>query len=57
MPEQCVHHWLIKPAEGPISEGTCKKCGELREFKNSPEGEGEDLSWRVKSRKQARALT
>ncbi len=29
-----VHHWLIDEANGPESEGRCKKCGEVRAFKN-----------------------
>ncbi len=30
----CCHHWVIQPADGPISIGTCQVCGETREFKN-----------------------
>lgn len=30
----CCHHWSIQPATGPVSQGVCKNCGELREFKN-----------------------
>ena len=30
----CCHHWVIQPAEGPISNGSCQVCGESREFKN-----------------------
>jgi hypothetical protein len=37
----CCHHWIIQPAVGPISEGTCQKCGEVREFKNSIDYETE----------------
>jgi hypothetical protein len=33
--EICAHHWLIESPNGPTSRGTCKVCGELREFKNS----------------------
>ncbi|PKB70557.1 MAG: hypothetical protein BZY87_09900 [SAR202 cluster bacterium Io17-Chloro-G6] len=32
--ELCCHHWVISPAEGPVSNGSCKVCGETREFKN-----------------------
>lgn len=35
--DKCRHHWLIQPANGPISEGVCQVCGENREFKNSVE--------------------
>lgn len=31
----CAHHWVIAVPNGPISEGTCQRCGHLREFLNS----------------------
>ena len=31
---ECCHHWVIQPADGPISIGSCQVCGETREFKN-----------------------
>jgi hypothetical protein len=33
----CVHVWDILPAAGPTSQGTCRVCGETREFANSSE--------------------
>ena len=30
----CCHHWAIQPATGPVSQGVCRICGEVREFKN-----------------------
>ena len=30
----CQHHWLIQAADGPVSGGVCRVCGETREFKN-----------------------
>ena len=33
--ENC--HWIIDPPNGPVSTGTCKRCGETKEFKNSVE--------------------
>lgn len=33
--EQCIHQWHIDPPAGPISLGTCSKCGEQKEFVNS----------------------
>ncbi len=33
----CKHHWAIERANGPISKGTCRVCGEEREFNNSVE--------------------
>jgi len=32
---ECVHHWVIKPAQGPLSEGRCKRCKLTRDFENS----------------------
>ncbi|MGI8550186.1 MAG: hypothetical protein ACR2PL_05195 [Dehalococcoidia bacterium] len=31
----CRHHWKIAPPNGATSLGTCKVCGEEREFRNS----------------------
>ncbi len=31
----CQHHWVIEPANGPISWGVCQVCHEGKEFKNS----------------------
>ena len=31
---ECCHLWVIEPAEGPLSEGTCQKCGEAKTFTN-----------------------
>ena len=31
---ECRHHWVIQPADGPVSNGSCRICGETREFKN-----------------------
>jgi hypothetical protein len=31
---ECCHHWVIQPADGPVSNGSCQVCGESREFKN-----------------------
>lgn len=32
------HHFVIEPPDGPVSVGVCKRCGERREFRNSPPG-------------------
>jgi len=32
--EICIHHWVIQPANGPVSNGACQICGENREFEN-----------------------
>ena len=32
--EVCRHHWVIQPAAGPVSNGSCQICGENRKFKN-----------------------
>ena len=31
----CQHHWKIDSPRGALSQGTCKRCGEVREFRNS----------------------
>ncbi|MFH1650805.1 MAG: hypothetical protein ABID87_01695 [Chloroflexota bacterium] len=32
--ETCAHFWVIESPNGPTSVGTCKRCGERREFMN-----------------------
>ena len=34
----CQHYWVIQPATGPVSQGVCQNCSEIREFKNYVEG-------------------
>ena len=43
--EQCVHHWIIDPPDGPISKGSCKLCGAEKDFPN-------DLSYSWKEEKE-----
>ena len=31
---RCRHHWVLEPANGSDSRGVCKKCGEVKSFKN-----------------------
>ena len=31
----CAHHWVIAVPDGPVSEGVCQRCGQVREFQNS----------------------
>ena len=31
----CVHHLVIDPPNGAVSQGSCKTCGEKKEFRNS----------------------
>ncbi len=38
----CRHHWVIDSPAGPVSNGICRLCGEVREFRNSLE----DSYWR-----------
>ena len=33
--EACRHFWVIEVANGPSSRGTCKYCGEKKEFFNA----------------------
>lgn len=30
----CRHHWVLEAPAGPVSRGVCKRCGEVREFRN-----------------------
>ena len=30
----CAHYWIIEPANGPVSQGQCQNCSEVRDFKN-----------------------
>ena len=30
----CAHYWIIEPANGPVSQGQCQNCLEIRGFKN-----------------------
>ena len=30
----CAHYWIIEPANGPVSQGKCQNCLEVRDFKN-----------------------
>ena len=32
---ECIHHWLVESPNGPISEGVCKKCNQIKQFSNS----------------------
>ena len=29
----CAHYWVIEPANGPVSQGGCQVCGEVKGFK------------------------
>ena len=31
---ECVHHWVIEPPNGPVSEGRCKRCSRVQDFHN-----------------------
>ena len=33
--QACHHYWEIEVANGPTSLGTCKYCGETKEFLNA----------------------
>ena len=32
--DNCCHHWIIEPADGPTSKGICQLCGAEKEFYN-----------------------
>lgn len=41
---QCRHHWLIESPHGATSQGVCKLCGAIREFRNALDAYWEDDS-------------
>jgi len=58
----CPPHWFLVAAQnGPTSRGRCKKCGETREFTNTPAntyfyGTRNQNRAKVKEAKEALAL-
>ena len=32
---RCRHHWIIASPSGTLSVGRCRRCGAVREFRNS----------------------
>lgn len=32
---ECRHHWVIETPSGSLSVGRCRRCGAVREFRNS----------------------
>ena len=30
----CLHYWMLDSPDGPVSKGTCRSCGEERDFPN-----------------------
>ena len=44
--DACRHHWIIEAPTGPVSNGVCQVCGQVREFKNYIESafSGEDTA-------------
>jgi len=51
--DTCCHHWIIQCAVGPVSEGSCQNCGEVRVFKNSIDYEAEWTNRRDVARSKA----
>ena len=50
----CAHHWVIETPAGPVSRGQCKRCGEEREFLNSPDS---SFYWEDDSTRKASETT
>lgn len=44
--QSCVHHYLVEPAAGPTSLGTCKHCANQRTFTNIAVGYDDDATVR-----------
>jgi hypothetical protein len=51
--DACCHHWMIQSAVGPVSEGSCQNCGEVKVFKNSIDYEDEWTNRRDSARSKA----
>ena len=58
---QCLHHWVIETADGPTSEGICRKCAEVKTFANyveqntwSNQGNPTTSASQVRDRKRSR---
>ena len=32
--QACRHHWLIETPSGPVSQGRCRRCHQVRQFEN-----------------------
>ena len=47
------HWWDIAAANGETSMGTCRTCGEQREFHNSING---DLEWKKASKRSMKII-
>ena len=43
------HHWVIAAPHGPTSKGVCRKCSEVREFRNSIPDDYESIRSRRES--------
>ncbi len=54
---ECEHFWQIDAPNGPISEGTCKKCNQTREFQNSIQTSGWDRGNSAARKKAAEAAS
>ncbi len=50
----CAHHWVIDTPSGPVSQGTCKVCGEVRAFQNSVDTGLQ--TWRTRADSESRGL-
>lgn len=44
----CAHYWVIETPTGPVSRGSCLKCGKVQMFPNTTE-----LSWRERAKVDA----
>jgi len=57
----CRHHWVIETPSGSLSLGRCRRCGAVREFRNSiPETYWDEESslgaWGKKGASEEKAL-
>ncbi len=39
----CRHHWIIEPANGPVSRGVCRNCHETPQFRKYVDDQDPEL--------------
>ena len=54
--DTCTHAWEIETADGPMSVGRCRNCGEQGEFQNFIDADQYESGATKAARAQARAL-
>jgi len=48
-----AHHWVLEIPSGPVSLGTCQRCGDTREFANTVDDRSFVNPWQPQPKRQA----